>query len=139
MRAAAATTGAPSNLTRDSGPDSDTRLLQYLAEVGVGLALCWLLDDTHMVQRDGALAPNLPCPYAPLELEQLRQRLRTLVADLPPQQRTVIRCHYLQEMPFESIAHMLRLSRGRISQIHHQALDHLRQQLRQQHAHDVTL
>jgi RNA polymerase sigma factor for flagellar operon FliA len=100
------------------------RLCAYVAEVGVGLALAWLLEGTGLVDA-GERAEALPF-YHHAELRQLRERLQQAVEGLPPQERTVIRGHYLQELPFEEIATMLHLTKGRISQIHKSALRRLR-------------
>jgi RNA polymerase sigma factor for flagellar operon FliA len=54
------------------------------------------------------------------------------VDSLPPQDRMVLRSHYLQELPFDEIAAMLQLTKGRISQIHKQALQRLRVLMRDQ-------
>jgi RNA polymerase sigma factor for flagellar operon FliA len=99
-------------------------LLRYVSDVGIGLALCWMLDGTSMVDASEASA-SIPF-YQSVAVRQLRERLLQAVESLPVQERTVVRSHYLQEMPFEEIAAMLRLSKGRISQIHKQALLRLR-------------
>lgn len=119
---------------KDSGSDSPAAarargddLFRYLADVGIGLAICCLLEDTGMVDAGEALdRPASERHYEPIELAQLRRRLNELVDRLAPQQRTVIRYHYLQEHSFEEIAGMMRVTRGRISQIHRQALGALR-------------
>jgi RNA polymerase sigma factor for flagellar operon FliA len=103
---------------------SPEQLMKYVAEIGIGLALSWLLEGTNMVD-DPDRAEEIPF-YRSVELRQQRERLLALVDALPPQERTVIRCHYLQELPFEEVATMLELSKGRISQIHKQALLRLR-------------
>ncbi len=105
-------------------PHGAQQLLQFVAETGIGLALCWLLEGTGMVDEPGR-SEALPF-YRGTELRQLRERLLQAVEALPPQERTVVRSHYLQELAFEEIATMLQLSRGRISQIHRQALVRLR-------------
>jgi RNA polymerase sigma factor for flagellar operon FliA len=109
-----------------SGPagPAPEQLLKYVAEVGLGLALAWMLEGTAMVDA-GEGAESRPF-YHRAELQELRQRLLQVVDALPAQERTVVRCHYLQEMPFDHIAAMLQLSKGRISQLHRQALLHLR-------------
>lgn len=115
-------------------------LFRYLAEVGVGLALCRLLEGTGMVDPGEPVAPAHAEPhYQPFELAQLRRRLVEQVDRLSPQQRTVIRYHYLQEHPFEQIAQMMAVTRGRVSQIHRQALAVLREQLDARVSLDVRL
>jgi RNA polymerase sigma factor for flagellar operon FliA len=101
--------------------------LNFIAEVGLGLALAWLLDGTGMVESREA-AEAIPF-YRSNEIREARQRVLSAVDALGPQQRRVIRGHYLQERPFEEIAREMGLTRGRISQIHHEALARLRQAL----------
>lgn len=110
----------------DISPASRTpeQVLRYVADVGVGLALAWLLEGTGMVD-EGERATALPF-YRDAELAQTRERLLQLVRDLPAQQSRVITAHYLQQIPFEQIAVTMGLTKGRISQIHKQALATLR-------------
>lgn len=108
------------------GPD---QLLRFVSETGIGLALCWLLEGTAMVEPPSGGGADQPF-YRGVALIQLRERLLHAVDALPAQQRAVIRHHYLQELPFDEIAAMLGLTKGRISQIHKQALLHLRAAVR---------
>jgi len=109
------------------GPSAE-QLMRFVADVGIGLAVCWMLEGTGMVE-DGAGATTALPFYRSAQLRQVRERLVEAVDRLPPQQRTVIRHHYLQDVPFETIAADLQLTKGRISQIHKQALLHLRRLL----------
>jgi len=108
-------------------PSEPEQLLRFVTETGIGLALCWMLEGTAMVE-DLAGSADQPF-YQSVALDQLRQRLLHAVDALPGQQKTVVKGHYLQELPFEEIAAMLQLTKGRISQIHKQALLHLRAQM----------
>jgi RNA polymerase sigma factor for flagellar operon FliA len=109
--------GDPSQLAGD-------KLCAYVAEVGLGLALAWLLEGTAMVEVPER-AESVPF-YRQAEMRQVRERLVQAVDALPPQERIVIRSHYLQDLPFEEVATTLKLTKGRISQIHKQALLRLR-------------
>lgn len=100
------------------------QLMRFVAEVGVGLAVCWMLEGTAMVE-DPSGASSVPF-YRSVQLRQLRDRLVQAVDGLPPQERTVVRSHFLQDVPFERIAADLQLTKGRISQINKQALQRLR-------------
>ena len=113
----------------DPVPGSPEQLLRYVSEVGIGLALCWLLEGSTMVELPGAAETN-PF-YRTVALRQLRERLLHAVESLSAQERTVIRSHYLQGVPFDEVAGMLHLTKGRISQIHKQALLHLRAMVRE--------
>ena len=114
----------------ETAPVSRTpeQVLKFVSEIGLGLAISWLLDGTGMVDS-GERSETLPF-YQSVELRQLRERLVQLVRALPAAQSRVISAHYLQEMPFEEIAQSMGLSKGRISQIHKQALTALRAALR---------
>lgn len=105
-------------------PQDPRQLLAYVAEAGIGLALCWLLEGSGMVEGE---AETMAQPfYRSTELRQLRERLLNSIDALPAQERSVIRSHYLQEVPFEQVAATLQLTRGRISQVHRRALLRLR-------------
>jgi RNA polymerase sigma factor for flagellar operon FliA len=114
--------GAPA-----TGPQTPEQLMKFVAEVGIGLAVCWMLEGTAMVEHED-MAVSLPF-YRSTELRQLRDRLLHAVEHLPEQQRAVVRGHYLQEVPFDQIAASMQLTKGRISQVHKQALLHLRKLL----------
>ena len=103
-------------------------LLSFVSEVGIGLALCWMLEGTGMVETADR-AHEQPF-YRSVALTQLRARLLHAVDGLAPQQKSVIRSHYLQGIPFDEVAQTLGLTKGRISQIHRQALLHLRAAVR---------
>lgn len=124
-----------------STESSADKLFKYLSEVGLGLALGYLLEDTGMVARE----PDAAHPHAEslyyqrTELRQLQERVRELVRQLPEQERIVISRHYLQHHPFDEVAHDLQLTKGRISQIHRKALDTLRSQLGRRRRGDVDL
>lgn len=109
-------------------------LFRRLAEVGIGLALGVLLEDTGMVAEEpheDATAPASVSPevryFQKAELQRLRQALRALVDRLPTPERNVVFCHYLQEMTFGEIAARQGVTRSRISQLHGRALLLLRE------------
>lgn len=110
--------------------DAPEDLFGYLAELAIGLAVGFALDQTGMYEAGEPAASQHDYTYAGVELKQLRARLKGLVDGLPGRQRQVIHSHYLQQMPFDEIAVMLALSKGRISQLHKEALLRLRDSLR---------
>ena len=111
--------------TGKQGENAPEDLFRNLANVGIGLALAYLLEGTGMIDTQEERAESQGY-YQRIELQQLQQRIRALVDELSEQERTVVRCHYLQEMQFSDIATMLGLSKGRIAQVHRQALERLR-------------
>lgn len=105
-------------------PDDAGALFAHLAELAIGLALGFVLDDSGMYRdHDGEYKDNT---YAGVELRQLRQRLEEQLELLPGRLRHIIASHYLQQQPFEEIAETLGVSRGRVAQLHKEALLRLR-------------
>lgn len=123
-------------------------LLAYLAEVGIGIALGVMLEDTGMVAADGeseggevaavSVSPDV-LYFRKTELQRWQEQLREALARLPAQESRVIRYHYQQEVPFDEIAAMLGVSRSRVSQLHRQGLGKLRHMLGQGPPCDVFL
>lgn len=66
----------------------------------------------------------------PVEQREVREELVTAVEDLPPQERTVIKLYYFEGQTLKEIKATLGVSESRVSQIHAQAVIHLRQRLR---------
>lgn len=108
----------------------EDKLFAYLAEVGIGLALSVLLEETGMIDRDAeGAATDAEQPYRRMEMTQVKNRLSAQVETLPPDQRSVLQSHYQEDQSFADIALRMNLSRSRVSQLHSQAIDALRHAL----------
>jgi RNA polymerase sigma factor FliA len=107
--------------------DADA-LFGYLAELAIGLAVGFVLDDSGMYQADEPSYPDNT--YQSVELKQLCQQARTMLDSLQGNEKQVMLYHYLQQLAFDEIAIALGLSKGRISQIHQNALQKLRNNFR---------
>lgn len=110
-----------------SSESLETRL-SALARVAVGLAVRFMLEGSGMycgggesTARDGS---------AELAERQLGRRLRDAVHGLPAPERRVLEEHYFEHRPFVDIAAALRLTRGRVSQLHKRGIERLRDRLR---------
>jgi RNA polymerase sigma factor for flagellar operon FliA len=66
-----------------------------------------------------------------VEAREIRGALVTAVEELPPQERTVISLYYFDGLTLKEIKGALNVSESRVSQIHAQAVIHLRQKLRE--------
>lgn len=94
-----------------------------LVDIAVGTAISFMLEDTGMYQeQEGKVSCTA---YQSTELNDLVRIMKRLVCTLPEQEETVIRLHYYQQKRFDSIAEVMQLSKGRVSQIHHRALRRL--------------
>ena len=100
--------------------------LEELVNLTVGLALSHLVEHDEGEPIDESLAAN---PYAVTELVQLRRSVRALLPALPERERELIRRHYDENIEFQQIAAEWGITKGRVSQLHAQALGRLRQLL----------
>jgi RNA polymerase sigma factor for flagellar operon FliA len=67
---------------------------------------------------------------ASVESREVKAALVRAVEELPPQERTVISLYYFEGLTLKEIKGALSVSESRVSQIHAQAVIHLRQKLR---------
>jgi RNA polymerase sigma factor for flagellar operon FliA len=110
-------------------------LFQQLAEVAASLALGYLLDNPSGEYEEPAVAQN---QYSGVEMAQLRARVQALISSLPQRERLVIKYHYLNQIPFHLIADTMGITKGRVSQIHSNAIGLLRSAMRSVKACDVA-
>jgi RNA polymerase sigma factor for flagellar operon FliA len=97
--------------------------LDAFVSVVVALGIGFLLEND--VETAEATDPA----YAAESLE-LTTAVRTGVKKLPEKERLIITLHYMNHVPFHEIAAQMGVTKGRVSQLHHQALGRLRQRLR---------
>lgn len=118
---------------RSNGKSDDDNVFGQLAEAAIGLAIGFMLEGSGMFQdKEEVVADN---SYTGIELRQMRRQLQDTIDLLPERQRYVVHAHYVQNQPFEEIAAFLNLSRGRVSQLHREALAKLGELLKK--AQDV--
>lgn len=103
-------------------PEGD--LMGEVADVAVGLMLSFMLEETGMLQGPDSALPD-GC-YEAVAFKHEQRRLHELLPQLTAREQAVIRLHYLQGLPYDEIARSLGITKGRISQLHEQALVRLR-------------
>lgn len=116
-------------------PADPAALFAQLAEMAIGLAVGFALDDTGMYSDTGIHYQDNT--YHGIELMQLKESIQVALVQLQGKQRQVITYHYLQQVAFEEIAQILGVSRGRVAQIHKEALGNLREALRKRDGLDL--
>jgi len=94
-----------------------------LFDMGLGLAIGYMLEDSGMFQSGHESQDS--GAYKSRELRDLMRVVSGLVSTLPEQEEKIIELHYYQRLRFDNIADLLNLSKGRVSQLHHQALRRL--------------
>ncbi len=113
---------------KNSALDKARDPLYLLRELTAQLALGFILEGTAEKELE-SVPSNDPSAYDALYWSQLILEVDSRIAALPEKERTVLDCHYRQQMQFQEIASLLGLSKGRISQLHTQALQRLRKHL----------
>ena len=107
--------------------------VERLAELAMGLALGFMLEDTGLFMQEerGASAATA---YDSLAWKETVARMHEELSALSEREQTILRQHYIQGVGFEEVASLLGLSKGRISQIHRAALAVLRKRMREHNA-----
>ena len=103
--------------------------LGALADLVVDLALGLMLEGTGMLALDEGADPR-PNAYEGLAWRQTQSAIAQALEKLPDSEQIVVRQHYQTGLSFAHIADLLRLSRGRVSQLHKSAIERLRRWLR---------
>lgn len=122
--------GAPLAVQLDRSESLDNEEgdpLEAFAAWVVGLGIGQLLDGVSL--HDPASRPRTP--YTELERDQTRELLAQAVDLLPERERLVLTLHYFQHVPFTDVAKYMRVTKGRISQLHRQGITRLRDCLRE--------
>lgn len=102
--------------------------LAALADLAVDLALGLMLEGTGMLASESA--DPRPSVYEGLAWRQTQAAIAQALEKLPVSEQMVVRQHYQTGLSFAHIAELLRLSRGRVSQLHRSAIERLRRWLR---------
>jgi len=96
-----------------------------LVDVAIGLTLGVLIEDEfERIPEPSEVESN---PYSACAVAEVRERLLRAVDELPEREQFVVRRHYVDGVSFAELALSLRLTRGRISQIHARALRRIRE------------
>lgn len=105
--------------------------LNALAELAVGLAVGFMLDDTGLyVGNAERLHHTGVGAYENLAWKQTLERLAAEIARLPEREQIMIRQHYGDGLTFDQVGAALGITKGRVSQLHRAAITLLRKRLR---------
>jgi RNA polymerase sigma factor FliA len=124
------------SLKQHEGASDRRSSLEELVNLTMGLALGHLIETAPEQVVDESLSSN---PYAMTELAQLRRAMRSMLNGLPDRERELLRRHYEDHVEFQQIAVEWGVTKGRVSQLHAQALSRLRKLLSQRSQLDRTL
>ena len=100
-------------------------LIVEMQNLIVPLAIQYALDNS-LIEQSQNRERSEDTPYQNYAFAELKQNLLKLVDSLPEKHQQVIKYHYLGHIHFDKIAQVMALSKGRISQIHKEAIYLLR-------------
>lgn len=107
---------------QNSSQKSDS--LEGLGQLIVELAYSHLLEE--LVEGEAASAiVEKDTPYETCQLQQAKLTINKYLKRLPEREYHVITWHYFEFLSFQEISDLIGVSKGRISQLHHQALRRL--------------
>jgi RNA polymerase sigma factor for flagellar operon FliA len=107
---------------------SAAEALAQLSDLVSGLALGFMLDKGLFVAGEDE-ADDQPNAYQSLAWRQLTRRVVAEVRALPERERIIIEQHYGRGVDFQRLGQLLGVTKGRISQIHKDAVQRLRRSL----------
>lgn len=88
------------------------------------------LSISYMLKQPVVNTPELPSlnsnPYTSPEMSLLKEKTITFVDKLDQPMQSIIKLYYFQDMSFVDIAQYLEVTKGRVSQLHKQALHELK-------------
>lgn len=106
----------------------ETSALEQLSALSSGLLLGFILEGLD-VDSSGEVIDPAPSGFESLAWKQLREKVIKELKALPDQEKKVIVQHYLGGVAFNAISSLMGLSKGRISQLHKQALERLKDRI----------
>jgi len=115
-----------------AGADEGRSPLDELADLAVGLALGFMLEDAGLIVSEASASNAGSGSYNAwhsLAWSETRAWLARELAGLAERDRLILQYHYVDGVAFEQIARVLELSKGRISQLHRAALTTLKKRM----------
>jgi RNA polymerase sigma factor for flagellar operon FliA len=95
-----------------------------LISLTIGTAISFILEDTSLVAEDQKIS-NVSV-FDDCEIIELHQILKGCLDKLSVKQKFVIQNHYFEHFSFDQISTQLNLSKGRVSQLHKEAIKKIR-------------
>lgn len=125
------------SLMDESKQDDELDTFSSLVENAIGLALVYMLDDVSCVKTE--LDSSNEGPYQNCIKYELYKTLRSSIETLSERERIIISMHYFEFKTFVEISELLSLSKGRVSQLHKQAINTIKLFFRQTDRIDHTV
>lgn len=110
------------DLHENDGGSAFDQVVNTIVSLGIGYFLDEVAHSQSSASTDGLA-------YA--QAAQTEARLAHAIGQLPERLQLLVRSHYFQHVPFRDVALRMRVTKGRVSQLHRAALLQLRDILRE--------
>jgi len=117
-------------MNKEKNSVSELNNLDTLRELTASLAISVLIESVTEDNLESMADASAPNGYESLRFNQIRRNLFNEIDYLPKREKIIVKRHYIEDMTFALIAKLLGLSKGRISQLHNSAIQHLRKKLK---------
>lgn len=104
---------------------NDTDLFTSVSDLTINIAIGFLLEESGMY-LDSDRSAMEDRSYDIMVLDSLKRDILRMLDELPDVERKIIEYHYYCDSDFQEIADIIGLTKGRISQLHKNAIDEIR-------------
>lgn len=111
--------------------DVERRLKEHLAAMATAMATGLVAQAAVDDEGEVTAASSLPSPEEASHLRRLLHLVKKGIEELPAQEATLIRRHYLEGERFDTVAGELGLSKSWASRLHSRAIERLTKRMRQ--------
>lgn len=94
------------------------------------ISICNVLSLNVIDENDSILGSDETNPQEISQHEDIKERLKAILADLPEREQLVLSLYYVEEFTFKQIGEVLELTEARICQLHSQALARVRNKMK---------
>lgn len=107
--------------------DDNENIFQKIINATLALTYSELLDQTYVYQDQHEVTEKTYDTYTHCELDDIKRLLHNLLEHLPDDEQVITRYYYYYELSFSQIAEIMGITKGRVSQIHKNAMNSIRE------------
>lgn len=106
-------------------------------QISQDINMCHILSLNVIDEEDSILGSDEADPQQISQRDGIKERLKTILADLPEREQLVLSLYYVEELTLKQIGEVLELTEARVCQLHSQALARVRSKMKSESIIDV--
>jgi len=115
------------SITLNAPDGEEMGLFEKIIEVTLNLSYSSLLDSALQYDVEQHASTRQLDGYHHCELHDLKRIITDIVASLPKKQQVIVQYYYYYELSFVDISAVIGVSKGRVSHLHKQAIESIRE------------